>query len=149
MTGSETFVEVPRKRGQPRITLLSPTRQTLDDLYRVWAKELPKLKVLPEPEPLATPRSGLDVEALARRVTPEDRAPANGSSATFLLEHRGASALLTADAFLPSSSAPLPCLRLADSSHSPGRSTLSSSATMATGRTPRPVCWRRCRPVRS
>ena len=63
------------------------------------AKELPKVKVPPEPEPLVTSRSGLDVEALARRVTPEDRAPANGSSIAFLLEHRGASALLTADAF--------------------------------------------------
>ena len=57
------------------------------------------MKVPPEPEPLATTRSGLDVEALARSVTPEDRAPANGSSIAFLLEHRGASALLTADAF--------------------------------------------------
>ena len=99
VTGSELFVELPRKRGEPRITLLSPTRQTLDDLYRVWAKELPKVKMSPEPEPLVTSRSGLDVEALARRVTPEDRAPANGSSIAFLLEHRGASALLTADAF--------------------------------------------------
>ena len=72
MTGPELFVKVPRKRGEPQITLLSPTRQTLEDLYRVWAKELPKLKVPPEPEPLATPRSGLDVEALARPVTPED-----------------------------------------------------------------------------
>ena len=99
MTGPELFVEVPRKRGQPRITLLSPTRQTLDALYRVWARELPKVKVPAEAEPLATPRTSLDVEALARRVTPEDRAPANGSSIAFLLEHRGASALLTADAF--------------------------------------------------
>lgn len=99
VTGPELFVEVPRKRGEPRITLLSPTGKTLEDLYRVWAKELPKVKVPPEPEPLATPRSGLDVEALARRVTAEDRAPANGSSIAFVLEHRGASALLTADAF--------------------------------------------------
>ena len=99
VTGPELFAEVPRKRGEPRITLLSPTRQTLDDLYCVWAKELPKVKVPPEPEPVATSRSGMDVEALALRVTPEDRAPANGSSIAFLLEHRGASALLTADAF--------------------------------------------------
>jgi hypothetical protein len=60
---------------------------------------VPKVKVPPEPEPIGTSRSGLDVEALARPVTPEDRAPANGSSIAFLLEHRGASALLTADAF--------------------------------------------------
>ena len=99
MAGPERFVEMPRKRGEPRITLLSPTRQTLDNLCQVWAKELPKVKVPPEPEPLATSRSGLDVEALARHVTLKDRAPANGSSIAFLLEHRGASALLTADAF--------------------------------------------------
>ena len=49
-------------------------RQTLDDLYRVWAKVLPKVKVPPEPEPIPTPRSGLDVEALAGRMKPEDRA---------------------------------------------------------------------------
>ena len=99
VTGPGLFVEMPHKRGEPRITLLSPTRRSLDDLYRVWEKELPKVKVPPEPEPLATSRSGLDVEAPARRVTPVDRAPANGSSIAFLLEHRGASALLTADAF--------------------------------------------------
>ena len=43
-TGPEAFVEVPRKRGQPRVMLLSPTRQTPDDLYRVWAKAPPKVK---------------------------------------------------------------------------------------------------------
>lgn len=99
VTGPELFGEVPGKLGEPRITLLSPTRLTLDELYRVWAKELPKVKVQPDPAPLATTRSGLDVEALARSVTPEDRAPANGSSIAFLLEHKGATALLTADAF--------------------------------------------------
>ena len=99
VTGPELFNEVTRKRGEPQITLLSPTRQTLDNLYRVWAKELPKERVSPEPEPLATPRSGLNVEALIRRLTPEDRAPANGSSIAFLLEHNGATALLTAHAF--------------------------------------------------
>lgn len=93
------FLEVPRKRGYPRISVLSPTRQTLDALYRVWAKELPKVKVRPEPEPLVVERGALDVPALAARSTAVDRAPANGSSIAFLLEHRGAAALLTADAF--------------------------------------------------
>jgi hypothetical protein len=50
-------------------------------------------------EPIPASRSGPDIKALAYRVTPEDRAPTNGSSIAFLLEHRGASALLTADAF--------------------------------------------------
>lgn len=82
-----------------RLGLLSPTRQTLDDLNRVWAKELPKVKVPPEPEPLATSRSGLDVEELAGRVTPEDRAPGQWFKHGVLLEHNGAKALLTAEAF--------------------------------------------------
>jgi beta-lactamase superfamily II metal-dependent hydrolase len=93
------FLDVPGKRGEPRITLLSPTRQSLDALYGVWAKELPKVKVRPEPEPLVVERGALDVLALASRSTAVDRAPANGSSIAFLLEHRGATALLTADAF--------------------------------------------------
>jgi beta-lactamase superfamily II metal-dependent hydrolase len=38
------------------------------------------------------------VQALAARATPEDRAPANGSSIAFLLEHKSVTALLTADA---------------------------------------------------
>jgi beta-lactamase superfamily II metal-dependent hydrolase len=95
----ELFLELPRKRGHPRITLLSPTRQSLDALYRVWAKELPKVKLRPEPEPLIVERGALDVPALAARSTAVDRAPPNGSSIALLLEHRGATALLTADAF--------------------------------------------------
>jgi hypothetical protein len=93
------FLEAPRKRGEPRITLLSPTRRSLDVLYRVWGKELPKVTVEPKPEPLVAERKELDVPVLAARSTPVDRAPANGSSIAFLLEHRGAAALLTADAF--------------------------------------------------
>ena len=99
VTGPELFAKAPPERGEPRITLPSPTRRTLDERYRVWAKELPKVKVPPEPQPIPAPRSRLDVVALAGHMTPEDRAPANGSSIAFLLEHRGASALLTADAF--------------------------------------------------
>lgn len=99
VTGEALFRELPGAPGEPRITLLSPTRTTLDALYRVWAQELPKVKARPEPQPLTTERGALDVEDLAARKTPEDRAPANGSSIAFLLEHRGASLLLTADAF--------------------------------------------------
>ena len=39
-----------------------------------------------------------DLEALANKITATDRAPANGSSIAILLEHRGASVLLCADA---------------------------------------------------
>lgn len=94
----ELFLEVRRKRGLPRITLLSPTRQSLDSLYRVWTKELPKVKLRPGPESLVVERGAFDVPNLAARATAMDRAPANGSSIAFLLEHRGATALLTADA---------------------------------------------------
>lgn len=101
ITGPKGFLEVPGNRGEPKITLLSPTRETLDKLYRVWAKELPKVKVREAPAmaPAFASREALDVPTLAARKTPEDRAPANGSSIAFLLEHRGATALLTADAF--------------------------------------------------
>lgn len=93
------FLEIPGNRGEPRITLLSPTRPRLDALYRVWGRELPKVNVKPEPEPLRVERGALDVPMLAARSTAVDRARANGSSIAFLLEHRGATALFTADAF--------------------------------------------------
>lgn len=98
VTTADLFLEMPRKRGEPRITLLSPTRKSLDALYAVWAKELPTVKLRPEaPQPILE-RGGFNVEELASRATTTDRAPANGSSIAFLLEHRGATALLTADA---------------------------------------------------
>lgn len=98
VTTSDLFLELPRRRGEPRITLLSPTRKSLDSLYSVWAKELPKVKQRPQVLPLVVERGGLNVEELAARSTATDRAPANGSSIAFLLEHRGATVLLTADA---------------------------------------------------
>jgi len=42
--------------------------------------------------------SGLDLKALAAKVTATDGSIANGSSISILLEHRGASVLLSADA---------------------------------------------------
>ncbi len=44
-------------------------------------------------------QADLNPRTLAARVTAVDRAPANGSSIAFLLEHAGASVLLAADAF--------------------------------------------------
>jgi len=90
-------------RGLPRITLLSPTPERLKDLYKVWARELERLRLkereVPEPEPAAL-RGGMpDLQALAARVTPTDKAVANGSSIAMLIEHMGASVLLGADAF--------------------------------------------------
>ena len=89
--------------GLPRVTLLSPTPDRLQDLYKVWAKELERLRrkerEAPEPE-AAVPRGEVpDLETLAARITSTDKALANGSSIAMLLEHRGASVLLGADAF--------------------------------------------------
>jgi beta-lactamase superfamily II metal-dependent hydrolase len=98
------FVELPAVDDQPRLTLLSPGPEQLTRLFKVWDKELERLrrKESDEAQPAgATTRggSGLDLQALAARRTPTDRAPANGSSIAFLLEHGGASVLLAADAF--------------------------------------------------
>ena len=89
--------------GLPKVTLLSPTPDRLRDLYKVWAKELERLRRKErdraEPDAPVT-RGGLpSLEALAARVTPTDKAVPNGSSIAMLLEHRGASVLLSADAF--------------------------------------------------
>lgn len=84
--------------GQP-----VPTPDRLADLYKVWAKELERLcrkeRDRAEPAPAATRGEMPNLEALAARMTPTDKAEANGSSIAMLLEHRGASVLLSADAF--------------------------------------------------
>jgi beta-lactamase superfamily II metal-dependent hydrolase len=89
--------------GLPRITLLSPTPERLQDLYKVWAKELERLRRkerdISEPEPAVARGEVPNLEALAARVTPTDKAVANGSSIAMLVEHKGASVLLGADAF--------------------------------------------------
>ena len=91
------------RRGAPRLTLLSPGPQQLQDLYKVWEKELERLRRkerdVPEPEPPQERGEPASLQALASRVTPVDRSVPNGSAIAFLLEHRGASVLLCADAF--------------------------------------------------
>lgn len=103
-TESQPFIELPAAAGAPRLTLLSPTPATLARLFKVWARELAKLRRPAKPAtPTAASRGlgGPDIEALAARVTATDHAPANGSSIALLLEHRGASVLLAADAYAP------------------------------------------------
>ena len=91
-------------RGAPRLTLLSPTPDRLARLFKVWERELAKLA---ESHELNVPKSVTravfdpDLAALAAKATTKDRAVANGSSIALLLEHRGASVLLAADAFAP------------------------------------------------
>ena len=95
-----SFLTPARKRSAPQITLLSPTPGTLATLFDVWEKELAKLraKKTKRPKAIQMARESLDIEALAAKATPTDRAAANASSIAFLLEHRGASVLLGADA---------------------------------------------------
>ncbi|MBK8469382.1 MAG: MBL fold metallo-hydrolase [Candidatus Phosphoribacter sp.] len=84
----------------PRITVLSPDARRLGALAKTWWKALdeathprPDRGVPKPPQPLR------DIEALAATKTTNDAAPPNGSSIALLLEHRGASLLLGADAF--------------------------------------------------
>jgi beta-lactamase superfamily II metal-dependent hydrolase len=89
--------------GLPRLTVLSPTPERQQALYAVWAKELARLrrKERDAAETERGPSRGavLDLEALARKRTATDRSVPNGSSIAILLEHNGASVLLSGDAF--------------------------------------------------
>jgi hypothetical protein len=103
-SGDGAFVELPTTKGMPRITLLSPTPARLTSLFKVWDRELERLRrkeaeKLQQPEAARRGAAALDLEALAASVTKVDATPANGSSIAFLLEHKGASALFAADAF--------------------------------------------------
>lgn len=98
------IAEVHLGRDAPRLTLLSPTQQRLDRLFKVWARELSRLAEMRKPRVARSlPRSVFDPDltAFAGRSTTKDRAVANGSSIALLLEHRGASLLLAADAHAP------------------------------------------------
>jgi hypothetical protein len=99
-SGDRTFRELTPPDG-PRITLLSPTPKRLLALRRVWDQALTRLQrgVPEESEPPAPPEPLGDLAALAGSVTANDTSIPNGSSIAFLLEHRGASCLLGADAF--------------------------------------------------
>jgi beta-lactamase superfamily II metal-dependent hydrolase len=103
-TAQQPFVELPTPPGAPKLTLLSPTPATLDKLFAVWARELAALDKPARPKKVDAVSRGLDlpaVEKLAAAKTPLDHAPANGSSIALLVEHRGASLLLGADAHAP------------------------------------------------
>lgn len=121
--GEGSFLELLAPAGAPRITLLSPTPRQLQDLFKVWDRELKRLrkKESEAPQPaLATTRGGggLDLKSLAAKVTATDKAPANGSSIAMLIEHLSASVLLAADAF---STVLVPWLRaLAQNRNVPG-----------------------------
>ena len=96
--GAGGFVEMPVAKGQPRITLLSPTPDSLATMFKVWDAEVGRARDagMTSPEPVGS-RGAMDLTTLARSVTLEDHAPANGSSIAFLWEHQGASILFGAD----------------------------------------------------
>lgn len=96
-------------KGLPTLTLLSPSPDRLTRLWPAWAAELAKVArrdAASEPAPkagppapdVALPTTPDGLAALAARRTANDASLPNGSSIAFLLEHRGASVLLAADA---------------------------------------------------
>jgi len=108
--GDGGFVEIPGPPDHPRLTLLSPTPKQLAKLATVWDAALEQLhrgEANTESEPtggaraleLSRGKETLDLDALAAHPSTMDRTPPNGSSIALLLEHRGASLVLAADAF--------------------------------------------------
>lgn len=100
-TGEEAgFIEVPVEGG-PRITVLSPTTERLTRLGTKWAKALAEARQERrdrgrlEPEVLPALH---DLETLVDQAGNDTSVP-NGASIALLLEHRGASIVLGADAF--------------------------------------------------
>ncbi|MGW6421415.1 ComEC/Rec2 family competence protein [Nocardia sp. NPDC055053] len=100
-SGAEDIVE-RRMPGGPRITVLSPTTHRLAHLAHVWTKSLDKARRgEPElPDDVSEPLAAIgNLHDLAASKTTPDRSAPNGSSIALLIEHGGASCLLTADAF--------------------------------------------------
>lgn len=97
------YREVVVDRG-PRITVLSPTQDRLAALRTSWSTFLRRAlrgrdRDLRGPPDLLQPLG--ELAALAARPTPRDGSIPNGSSIALLVEHRGASVVLGADAFGP------------------------------------------------
>ena len=99
-TGEEAgFVEHVVPDG-PRITLLSPTTERLRALATVWHAAVRDAtrgdKEVDQPD---VPAPLTDLASLAAEKAPKDGSVPNGASIALLLEHRGASVVLGADAF--------------------------------------------------
>lgn len=93
------FLELAIPSG-PRITVLSPNARRLTALARVWWTALDEA-LHPDTDRPAPDLPGplTDLLVLASRTTAKDSTAPNGSSIALLVEHRGASVLLGADAF--------------------------------------------------
>ncbi|MFN8192795.1 MAG: MBL fold metallo-hydrolase [Nocardioidaceae bacterium] len=100
-TGEEAgFCEYDVPTG-PRITLLSPTTKRLLALATAWGDAVRDATRGGEEEtgPPDAPAPLTDLAAIAAETTPKDGSVPNGSSIALLVEHRGASLVLGADAF--------------------------------------------------
>jgi hypothetical protein len=93
------FIEIDVPDG-PTVTVLSPTTKRLARLADAWASALREARRerVREVEPdVLAPLD--DLRRIADQRTPKDASVPNGSSIALLVEHRGASVLLGADAF--------------------------------------------------
>ncbi|SDP03028.1 hypothetical protein SAMN04489867_1226 [Pedococcus dokdonensis] len=84
----------------PRITVLSPTTKRLTALATLWAAALDDARRGPADDlGVDTPPPLSDLEPLADAATGKDGSVPNGASIALLVEHRGASLVLGADAY--------------------------------------------------
>jgi hypothetical protein len=99
-TGPEAGFLVHEVHGGPRITVLSPTTRRLTALSTLWAAALDDARRGPADDLGAdAPPPLTDLEPLADAATPKDGSVPNGASIALLVEHRGASLVLGADAY--------------------------------------------------
>ena len=93
------FLDIELPDG-PRVTVLSPTTKRLQILQSTWLETISSARRgTRAAAAIDTPAPLVDLEALAAAKTTKDKSPSNGSSVALLVEHRGASVLLAADAF--------------------------------------------------
>jgi hypothetical protein len=85
--------------GGPTITVVSPSAKRLLALSRKWREALSEGTRGEDEHSAGQPPPLADLEALAAEKWPRDGSPANGASIGLLVEYRGASALLTGDAW--------------------------------------------------
>lgn len=99
-TASDTgFLEISYPGG-PKVTVISPTITQLKALAAEWFKALEAAKRVTRAKESPDVLAPLDdLAAIASESTAKDNSVTNGSSIAFLLEHRGASVVLAADAF--------------------------------------------------
>ncbi len=100
VTTDTGLVEVTVPHGGPHITVLSPDLERLVTLKKSWSAALRKAregtKAIGGPD---RPRALGDLDSLAAEHSPNDDSIPNGSSIGLLLEHRGASVVLSGDGF--------------------------------------------------